>query len=195
MAAAIGMSHLLNVHALLARSAANGPGVRSVIWTQGCSIGCPGCFNPRTHDAGGEARSVDALIAWALGNGVEGVTITGGEPLDQAGAVLELARGCRREGLSAILLTGYAWRSLRRRQPRLAAALGDCVDVVLAGPYSRARHLGAGLRGSANKTVELLSDRYSAEQIAATPAAEVAIAPDGSLVLTGVDPVRMERAA
>ena len=40
----------LRLHAFLPRSRANGPGWRSVVWVQGCSLGCPGCFNPQTHD-------------------------------------------------------------------------------------------------------------------------------------------------
>ena len=40
---------MLNLHALLPRSRANGPGVRLVLWFQGCTLGCPGCFNPTTH--------------------------------------------------------------------------------------------------------------------------------------------------
>ena len=39
----------LRLHGFLPRSRANGPGWRSVVWVQGCSLGCPGCFNPQTH--------------------------------------------------------------------------------------------------------------------------------------------------
>jgi anaerobic ribonucleoside-triphosphate reductase activating protein len=185
----------LLVHGVLARSAANGPGLRSVIWTQGCTLGCAGCFNPETHALGGVERDLHELAEWAAGNGVEGVTISGGEPLEQADAVLALARHCRARGLSVIVLTGFSWRFLTRRRPALVAALSTSVDIVLAGRYSRTQHLGAGLRGSANKTVELLSSRYRAEDLDATPEAEIVIAPDGSVVSTGVAPLMIGQPA
>ncbi|MCU0780030.1 MAG: radical SAM protein [Akkermansiaceae bacterium] len=50
----------LRLHAFLPRSRANGPGWRSVVWVQGCSLGCPGCFNPQTHDWEGIAATPEA---------------------------------------------------------------------------------------------------------------------------------------
>src|SRR3972149_712339 len=47
---------ILRLHALLPRSRANGPGMRAVIWFQGCTRGCPGCFNPETHASGSRLR-------------------------------------------------------------------------------------------------------------------------------------------
>jgi anaerobic ribonucleoside-triphosphate reductase activating protein len=195
MAAAVQVSLTLDIHGLIERSAANGPGPRSVLWTQGCSLGCAGCFNPATHGAGGARRSVSGLIDWVVGNDVEGLTVSGGEPLEQADAVLELCRGCRKIGLSVVLLTGFSWRYLCRRRPQLVADLRDCTDVVIAGRYSQPQHLGAGLRGSSNKTVELLTDRYTRQQIDDIPAAEIIINADGTVVVTGVDPVGFERTA
>jgi anaerobic ribonucleoside-triphosphate reductase activating protein len=195
MAAAVPVSPTLDIHGVLERSAANGPGLRSVIWTQGCTLGCAGCFNPATHGAGGERRSVSGLVDWVVGNRVEGVTVSGGEPLEQAAAVLELCRGCRKTGLSVVLLTGFSWPYLCRRRPQLVADLRDCTDVVLAGRYAQARHLGAGLRGSSNKTVELLTDRYTRQQIDEIPGAEIIINVDGTVIVTGVDPVVFGRAA
>jgi anaerobic ribonucleoside-triphosphate reductase activating protein len=195
MAAAVQVSPTLDIHGLLERSAANGPGLRSVIWTQGCSLGCAACFNPATHGAGGERRSVSGLIDWVVGNDVEGITVSGGEPLEQADAVLELCCGCRKIGLSVVLLTGFSWRYLCRRRPQLVSDLRDCTDVVIAGRYSQAQHLGAGLRGSSNKTVELFTDRYTRQQIDEIPGAEIIINADGTVVVTGVDPVGFEGAA
>lgn len=185
----------LYLHGRLARSEANGPGLRSVIWTQGCSLACPGCFNPETHAPGGERYSARELADWAGSNGVEGVTISGGEPLEQANGVVAFARLCRDNGLSVVLLTGLSWRFLSRRRPELVESLGECVDVVLAGRYARNQHLGSGLRGSSNKTIELLSPRYSAADLERTAHAEIVIAPDGSIVVTGVDPLQLHEAA
>src|SRR5437868_145303 len=88
----------LRLHEFLPESRANGPGVRAVVWVQGCSLGCPGCFNPETHPAsGGRMASVDDLLREiaGLGDAIEGVTLSGGEPLQQRGAVVALLRRLR----------------------------------------------------------------------------------------------------
>ena len=52
------------IHAFEPRSRANGPGARFVVWFQGCTLGCPGCFNPTTHDpAAGRSVAIDELAA------------------------------------------------------------------------------------------------------------------------------------
>ena len=64
------MTTRLRLHAFLPRSRANGPGVRAVIWVQGCSLGCPGCFNPQTHAfSGGEVVTVEELFERIVGLG------------------------------------------------------------------------------------------------------------------------------
>ena len=56
-------SHELRLHHFLPVSQVNGPGRRAVVWVQGCTLGCPGCFNPETHDAGnGNLARVDDLF-------------------------------------------------------------------------------------------------------------------------------------
>ncbi|WP_168801705.1 4Fe-4S single cluster domain-containing protein [Glycomyces buryatensis] len=177
----------LRLHAFEPRSAANGPGVRAVVWVQGCTFACPGCFNPETHGRAAEGTAVDGLFdrIAALGD-VEGVTVSGGEPLQQRGPVLALLRRIRTEtALSSVVFTGYRWEEFERMPE--AAALRECVDVLLAGRYERDRHLGAGLRGSGNKTVHLLSDRYTREDLEAVPRSEVIIR-DGRITVTGIDP-------
>jgi anaerobic ribonucleoside-triphosphate reductase activating protein len=54
---------VLRVHHFLPLSYANGPGRRAVLWVQGCTLGCPGCFNPETHrNRGGEQVTIDDLF-------------------------------------------------------------------------------------------------------------------------------------
>ena len=165
--------------------------MRAVVWTQGCTLGCPGCFNPQTHArAGGFEISVGELFARlaALGNTIEGVALTGGEPLQQRRAVLPLLRRIRRETpLSVLLFTGYRIDEVQRLpDPEL---LLDCVDVLIAGRYVASRRLGAGLLGSANQTIHTLTSRYEARDLEEVPPAELIITPEGNLVATGVDPV------
>ncbi|HVX45941.1 MAG TPA: 4Fe-4S single cluster domain-containing protein [Mycobacteriales bacterium] len=182
----------LRIHGFEPASAANGPGTRAVVWVQGCTLGCPGCFNPRTHGRSGTEIEVEELGERIRGlqSRIDGVTISGGEPLQQRRAVLQLLSGLRAETtLSAILLTGYGWPEVSR-MPDLAALRG-CVDVLLAGRYEQAQRIGRGLRGSANKTAHFFTDRYGPADLEAVPEAEVIVHPDGRLVLTGVDPLEV----
>jgi len=180
----------LRVHDFMARSRANGPGVRAVLWLQGCSLGCSGCFNPATHprDAG-ERASVDELVARVAGlsPGIEGITISGGEPLEQARPLRALLERLRRETpLSVILFTGFTWEEATAAAER--ADVLPFVDVLVAGRYAPARRLARGLRGSDNKTTHFLTDRYADADLEAVPAAEIAIGLEGEIVVTGMDP-------
>jgi anaerobic ribonucleoside-triphosphate reductase activating protein len=179
----------LRIHGFEPASAANGPGTRAVVWVQGCTLGCVGCFNQETHARGGDEVGVDELFTRIrdLGDGIEGVTISGGEPLQQRQAVLGLLGRIRAEtSLSAIVFTGYRWAEVTRMPD--FARLSACVDLLLAGRYEQAQRVGRGLRGSANKTVHTFTDRYMVDDLDAVPEAEVIIRADGRLVVTGVDP-------
>lgn len=183
---------VLRLHHFLPHSRANGPGARAVVWVQGCALGCPGCYNPATHPfAGEELVPADELcdcIA-ALAGAVEGVTVTGGEPLQQRPGLLRLLRRLRDETpLSALVFTGYAWDEVLRFPE--ADELLTCIDVLIAGRYEAARHLATGLRGSANKTVHFLTGRYTAADLEAVPPAEVYITAAGQILLSGIDPLR-----
>src|SRR5581483_9095005 len=129
------MSAELRLHQFLPASRANGPGVRAVLWTQGCSLGCPGCFNPQTHSfSGGEVVAVEELFARLVGLGdrIEGVTLSGGEPLQQRPAVLSLLRRIRSETpLSVLVFTGFSWQEVQRF-PEVESLLA-CIDVLIAG--------------------------------------------------------------
>src|SRR3990172_12478082 len=93
------------LHAFEPSSRANGPGLRAVLWTQGCSLGCPGCFNSETHDPGaGREVDVELLAGEIAGrHGIDGVSISGGEPLQQAEALCELLERLRPTSLSILV--------------------------------------------------------------------------------------------
>jgi anaerobic ribonucleoside-triphosphate reductase activating protein len=185
------------VHAIEPRSRANGPGVRFVIWTQGCTLGCPGCFNPGTHPAGRPALAelpAGAGVWWpaelaaaaaAQAAQVEGVTLTGGEPLQQPAAVAAFCREIRAcTGLGIIVLSGYTRAEIEADPARLAAVSG--ADLVIAGRYNRRLRLGTGLRGSANKEYWARTGRYTAADFAAVPDLEIAVAADGTVTVSGM---------
>jgi anaerobic ribonucleoside-triphosphate reductase activating protein len=178
----------LRLHAFLPRSRTNGPGWRSVVWVQGCSLGCPGCFNPQTHgrEEAVETLEVAEVMRRILATGTMGLTVSGGEPFQQADAVVVLLEEARAAGLSTLLFTGLAWEEVQRlpQAPRILRS----VDVLLAGRYVATQRVATELRGSANKTLHLLSPRHTLEEIAAVPEAEALILPDGRVVLSGIQP-------
>ena len=184
-------SPTLRLHHIEQHSRANGPGARIVLWTQGCSLGCPGCFNPQTHPGrGGKLWKVDDLIALIISSPghPEGLTISGGEPLQQIQPLSRLLRGVRlRSDLSIILFTGFSWEEIQKL-PGSHQILPN-VDVLLAGRFDQSQRLASGLRGSANKTVHFLTNRYDLAALDAVPPTEVTLAKDGSLTISGIDPL------
>jgi anaerobic ribonucleoside-triphosphate reductase activating protein len=143
----------------------------------------------------GPAVELEALVqritAHAERGDIEGVTLSGGEPLQQADAVLSLLQRLReRTTLSLVLFSGYTLQEIRDL-PKGTNILG-LVDVLIDGRYEARERLGTGLRGSHNQRVHLLTERYSMADIAATPEAEIRIAPDGSFTMSGVAPVKIK---
>ena len=183
------------LHAYQPRTRANGPGVRFAVWFQGCSLGCPGCFNPDTHEVDGrEPRTVSSLVAEILaqGSAIEGVTMSGGEPLQQPEAALELARAIRQAGdLSILVFSGYTVEEIRG-QP-LGPEFLASIDVLIDGRYDSHQRLARRLRGSENQRVHLLTGRYTLADIERTPEAEIIIDARGNITLSGVAPISLRK--
>jgi len=181
---------VLNLHAILPRSRANGPGVRFAIWFQGCALNCAGCFNPATHAvAPNMLVSVRDLVDRIASEApeLEGVTLSGGEPLQQSGGLLQLLTGIRSNTrLSVILFSGYEKDEIERLPDGPPILAG--VDVLIAGRYDASLRLSRGLRGSSNQTIHLLTDRYGMEELERTPTAEAHIDRSGKIVISGVGP-------
>ena len=124
----------------LEHTTAEGPGERTAIWVQGCTIRCAGCFNPHLFTAhGGTPTTPAELIARALAADTTGVTLLGGEPFEQAAGLAVVAAGVRRAGRSVMTFTGYEYADLRRLADSRTdiAALLDATDLLVAGPFQR----------------------------------------------------------
>ena len=98
----------LKVSGIVAESIVDGPGIRYVIFAQGCNHYCKGCHNPSTSDVnGGSLIEIDELMKQIEKNPLlKGVTFSGGEPFLQAGAFAELAKKCHSIGLDVIVNRG-----------------------------------------------------------------------------------------
>jgi anaerobic ribonucleoside-triphosphate reductase activating protein len=191
----------IRVHAVEPRSRANGPGIRFVVWFQGCTLGCPGCFNPATHAAApsspvtsgppGSIAELTAAMAAAAAAGATGLSLSGGEPLQQPEAARALLDAARALGLSTLAFSGYTIDEIRALSggPDVLARL----DVLIDGRYVAGERLATGLRGSANQRIELLTGRHTRAEVEATPVAEIRIGPTGDVILTGVNPLKLKQ--
>jgi anaerobic ribonucleoside-triphosphate reductase activating protein len=148
---------------------AEGPGRRFALWFQGCPLRCPGCCNPEMLPfEGGEAVRAAALLeqilAAAAGDGVEGITLLGGEPLAHARGAAPLARAVREAGLTVMVFSGYTLAEARQLPDPAVAELLAHTDILVDGPYLRERpESRRRWIGSANQQVHFLSDRYRAD--------------------------------
>ena len=155
---------MLRVSTIVADTEAEGPGRRFAVWVQGCSIRCPGCCNPEMFDARrGEPTSIDDLVA-KIPAGVEGITLLGGEPFEQAAGGAELARAAKARGLTVMVFSGYALAELRERAD--GAELLGLTDLLVDGRYDQTRPepappLGRRWIGSANQTMHYLTGAYT----------------------------------
>jgi len=174
------------------RSRANGPGARFVVWMQGCSLGCAGCFNQHTHDPlGGSAAELATLVEAMRASRSEGLSLSGGEPLQHADDAIALLDAARSLGMSTLAFSGYTIDEIHAL-PRGDEVLAR-LDVLIDGRYVSTQRLATGLRGSANQQIRLLTDRYSLADVENTPVAEIRIGANGELVLTGVDPLKLRK--
>ena len=161
----------LNVSSTMSRSRANGPGVRAVIWVQGCTIGCRGCYSASTHPHEASSLHRPSEIAEWLQSipNIEGVTFSGGEPFEQAAAVLETINSIRENigsDFSVFVYTGYEIEFLRKSNEKNVHDLLEAIDILSAGPFDRKLRDETLLwRGSSNQSLHFLSNRYNAFQI------------------------------
>jgi anaerobic ribonucleoside-triphosphate reductase activating protein len=179
---------LLNVAHTVPRSAVNGPGERFVLWVQGCSLKCAGCWNPdtwnrRPNKLVDPLELADEIIAT---EGIEGITITGGEPFEQAAELGPLVTRVRAAGLSVVIFTGFDVDELVSHPQRDLLA---CCDVVVAGRYRQGqRTLDLPWRGSENQSVLFRSGRYGPSALPETSQCEIHLGADGALTFTGFPP-------
>lgn len=182
----------LSLAGFLARSAVNGPGIRAVVWVQGCPRRCEGCFNEAFQPFSSDNdMPVDDLARQILKiPDINGVTFTGGEPFAHAAPLARLGRLLRSHGLSVVTYTGYTAGEIAIGCNPDWPALLAVTDLLIAGPFIAARAEPHSLKGSANQQVITLGMRFSLQKGDATTTpfssrTEFSIAADGSITATG----------
>lgn len=135
-----------------------GPGKRIGIWLQGCSIQCRGCVSvdtwqraKETHSIGQVCAAVEPFLSTA-----NGVTITGGEPFDQAPALAELLHSLRSHLAADIDILVYSGYPIAAIQNHLDQWPG-LIDALISAPFEVNAPQTQALMGSDNQELHLLT--------------------------------------
>lgn len=176
----------LRVNYIGKRLRAQGPGTRYTIWVQGCSIHCPGCMNTDTWDpSGGKDYDVQELARDILSTeGIDGVTITGGEPIDQLEAVRELC-GLIYEKVCVFLTTGYYFFAVSNTGELWVNSIAPVTDILCVGPFEADKICSDGWRGSSNQKVLYLTERGKSQKDYPVISMEVIVSSNGCSIETG----------
>ncbi len=139
-------------------SVVDGFGVRTVIWTQGCSHNCPFCQNPSTHDFNGGVEFTVDEINHELDElqNQDGITLSGGDPLFQIAPILEITRHAKSIGLNVWCYTGFTYEEvieMGKKNPKYLEFLEN-IDVLVDGKFiNELKDLNLLFRGSSNQRV------------------------------------------
>lgn len=156
---------LLNLAHFVVGSESLGPGYRSIIWVQGCPFRCRGCISPEWQiEKENILVSVEDFAQILLNDPkIEGLTISGGEPIMQAKELSKLIKTIRMmKDINVVCFTGFLLEDLRNIQDDVGiGSLLQEVDVLIDGPYIEALNDNHGLRGSSNQKVHFLTDKLT----------------------------------
>ena len=146
----------IRIAGVIGESIVDGPGIRFTIFTQGCKHHCHGCHNPQTHDFdGGKLVTVESVLEQIRKNPLlDGITLSGGEPFEQAEACSELAKAVHAMKLNVMTYSGYTFEEIlagmddRRSWKELLRE----TEILVDGRFELARKsLLLKFRGSANQ--------------------------------------------
>jgi anaerobic ribonucleoside-triphosphate reductase activating protein len=146
----------MNVAKIVHDSRIYGPGARTVIWFQGCSIKCEGCINP---DLIPFTKRKEFCINELIKEVQEtGVTLLGGEPLDQL-EILEFMIELKKNNIQIVLFTGYEWKDLTEYQQKV---ISETCQFAVLGPFEKNKvNPSLYLRGSANQQIKVFDSSIS----------------------------------
>lgn len=135
-------------------SIVDGPGIRYVVFAQGCPHHCAGCHNPESHAfGGGRETTTEEIIAQMKANPLlDGLTLSGGEPMLKAAELYDVAKAAKARGMNIWCYTGYTFEQLMEMNDEAQQRLLALIDVLVDGPYLASRRsLELPFRGSANQ--------------------------------------------
>lgn len=190
------MADMIRLSHTIASTKVLGPGNRYVVWMQGCRKNCQGCIHPAgRREDGGYLMPLSALLDDIKAQtGIQGITISGGEPFMQFAALEELVLQIKAgSGYDIMLYSGYKLQELINwLGAKRAESFFSHIDIFIDGEYIDERNHGELYRGSDNQKIYFFTERYTAyqHQIYHTKNRdlEFTIGRDGQVVMTGIPP-------
>lgn len=154
------MNHLLNIYHIHEGSRSLGPGLRYIIWVQGCIQNCKGCVSPDSRPTTlNHIIHIETLAKSIIQKrDIDGITISGGEPFLQASNLTRLLQIIKekRPELNVMVFTGYTIDQLHSEK---AKEFMKYIDLLIDGPYVEELNDGVGIRGSKNQHLNFLTDK------------------------------------
>jgi anaerobic ribonucleoside-triphosphate reductase activating protein len=152
------MGRQIKASGIINESIVDGPGIRMVIFAQGCKHKCRGCHNQHTHSFdGGELVEIYKIIGNIKKNTLlDGVTLSGGEPFEQAENFAVLAQEVKKMGLNVITYTGYTYERLIEYSSERKGYIDllNNTDMLVDGPFIlEEKNLLLKFRGSNNQRI------------------------------------------
>ena len=145
----------ITLSSLIHDSIVDGPGLRSVIFTQGCPHNCPGCHNQKAIPfEGGELITTDDVINEVLRANLKKVTFSGGEPFSQPKELYTIAKALKEKGYNLWSYSGYTYNALIRHHDPYVQKLLSQLDILVDGRFLlEKRSIAAIFRGSTNQRI------------------------------------------
>lgn len=159
----------LNIAKIIDATEAEGPGLRTAIWTQGCLKRCSGCCNAEfLKIKPATIQTIEEIIERIEYNrtnyNIEGITLLGGEPFIQAEGLSLVASGCKKMGLSVMVFTGYILADIVEKKFKGSTDLLKYTDVLIDGEFEINQiEPRRNWVGSKNQRFHYLSTRYNEE--------------------------------
>lgn len=141
---------------IVRESITDGPGIRFVVFCQGCPHHCEGCHNQETWSFdGGKDVPIESILEAIDANGlINGVTFSGGEPFEQAKGFVALAKEIKKRNLGIMIYTGYKYEDLIARNDDDINQLIHMADLIVDGPFILSeRNISLKFRGSNNQRI------------------------------------------
>ena len=181
------MTNHLNIYHISEGSRALGPGLRYIIWVQGCMQHCEGCISPQSRPMTvNQLVSIETLTKSIVAKkNIDGITISGGEPFLQASKLTILLQKVKkiRPELTVMVYTGY---TIKQLNSDVAKKFIQHIDLLIDGPYVDELNDEKGLRGSSNQKLHFLTDRlrsYEDELENGGRTNEIVIEKDGTHII------------
>ncbi|MBE5039676.1 anaerobic ribonucleoside-triphosphate reductase activating protein [Ructibacterium gallinarum] len=148
----------LRISGIEPESIVDGPGIRYVVFVQGCPHHCKGCHNPQTHDFdGGHDQAIEEILDEIKKNPLlSGVTFSGGEPFCQPEPLTELGKEVKKLGLNLVCYSGYTFEELIKLSEKVPAVMEllQLSDLLVDGRFVlEEKSLMLKFRGSRNQRI------------------------------------------